>query len=102
MPEITKTLEVPNAREWRKWLDRWNNGEWDRGISRDDISNIPDDLLKALSKDKITQQNYENFSNSVKKQLLWWLADAKKDETRKRRIVKIVSMAKDNIKPGMV
>jgi uncharacterized protein YdeI (YjbR/CyaY-like superfamily) len=60
---------------------------------------LPDDLKKALAVDEKAEINFNQFNDSSKKQILWWVASAKRPETRKRRIRKIVEMAAQNKKP---
>ncbi|MGB8490611.1 MAG: YdeI/OmpD-associated family protein [Bacteroidales bacterium] len=62
---------------------------------------IPVDLLEALMKNETAHMNFMNFSDSVKKTFIGWLNDAKKEETRGRRIPRIVSAAESKIKPGI-
>ena len=61
---------------------------------------VPDDLLIALKNNDISYNNFMNFPPSSRRLYVFWLNDAKRDETRKSRIVKIVDRSKKNIKPG--
>lgn len=69
----------------------------------DDIENliIPEDLKEALKANARAKDNFESFSNSVKKQILYWIKSAKRPETRIRRIEKTVSLAELNKNPWM-
>ncbi len=46
---------------------------------------IPDDFIKILSKNKLLNY-FENLSYSHKKEYIMWINDAKKEETRLRRM----------------
>ena len=59
---------------------------------------IPMDLLEQLSANEDAKRNFESFSNSSKKIILFWIASAKRDETRQRRIEETVRLAAQNIK----
>jgi uncharacterized protein YdeI (YjbR/CyaY-like superfamily) len=48
--------------------------------------NVPPDLKSALSKNTKARKTFENFSYSHKKEYVQWITDAKRDETRKRRL----------------
>ena len=48
--------------------------------------NVPADLRAALSKNAKAGKMFENFSDSHKKEYVGWIADAKRNETRKRRL----------------
>ena len=47
---------------------------------------VPPELENCLKKDEEAWEHWENFNHSHKKEYVEWIDDAKKDETRKRRI----------------
>jgi uncharacterized protein YdeI (YjbR/CyaY-like superfamily) len=47
---------------------------------------MPDDFRETLAKNKKAQATFENFSYSHKKEYLDWISEARKAETRQRRI----------------
>lgn len=57
----------------------------------------PEDLMKILKQTK-TDEKFNLFPSSYKRALLRWLLKAKLSETRKKRICKIVNLAKNNDK----
>jgi hypothetical protein len=46
----------------------------------------PDDLKKAISKNKKAAAQWESFTDSKKKYYIVWIENAKQEETRKKRI----------------
>jgi uncharacterized protein YdeI (YjbR/CyaY-like superfamily) len=62
---------------------------------------IPDDLTASLEKDKTAFNNFINFPPSARRTYVYWLNSAKKDDTRKRRLERIVENAGKNIRPGL-
>ena len=58
----------------------------------------PADLLEQLSANAEAKRNFEAFSASSKKIILFWIAGAKREETRRRRIEETVRLAAQNIK----
>jgi uncharacterized protein YdeI (YjbR/CyaY-like superfamily) len=62
----------------------------------------PPDIKKALAKNKNTLDNFNNFAPGYKKMYIGWIEDAKKKETRKKRIKQVVKWARQNKKPGMM
>ena len=48
--------------------------------------NVPPSLKAALQKNVKARKTFENFSYSHKKEYVDWITDAKRDETRKRRL----------------
>ncbi len=73
------------------------NGSWE---SLDDVENyiIPKDLEDAFFKNKVALENYQNFSPSYRKNYLYWLNQAKREETRNIRIGQIIKFCEQNIK----
>jgi len=47
---------------------------------------IPDELRAALKKNKKAQATFEDFSYSHKKEYVEWIAEAKREETRTKRL----------------
>lgn len=74
------------------------NGSWSMMDDVEDLI-VPDDLEIEFRKNKKARINYNNFSNSVKKQILWLIISAKRPETRKRRIEKVIKALEKNEKP---
>lgn len=73
------------------------NGTW---ISLDAVENLemPKDLESAFAKNKTALNNYNAFSPSYRKSYLYWLSQAKREETRTSRITQIISFCEQNIK----
>lgn len=73
------------------------NGSW---TALDDVENgiIPEDLQKAFDKNTKAFENYQNFAPSYRKSYLYWLNQAKREETRLKRIQDIVNFCENNIK----
>ena len=53
---------------------------------------VPDYFIKALSKNKKAKQTFESFAYSHKKEYLQWIAEAKTEETRNKRIAAAIEM----------
>jgi len=69
------------------------NGRWDAAYSSKAAPTIPEDLEEALKKNEVAWKNFSGFSNSTKLQYVYWINDAKKDETRRKRIASVVLKA---------
>lgn len=59
---------------------------------------IPEDLMQALETNENARKYFDLFSNSSKKNILFWIQSAKLPETRLKRITETVRLAADNIK----
>lgn len=65
------------------------------------IPETPEDLKKALSKNRKARENFEKFAPCYKRHYIWHIEGAKMKETRERRIKFVVKRAEQNKKPGM-
>ena len=72
-------------------------GTWD-ALNDVEAVIIPDDFMKALKKNKKALAHWEAFPISSKKIILFWISDAKRPETRQKRIEESVRLAAENIK----
>ena len=66
----------------------------------DDVENlvIPDDLKLAFTTNPEAYSNYEGFARGYRKSYLYWLNQAKREETRNNRIQKIIEFCQNNQK----
>ncbi len=73
------------------------NGSW---TAQDDVEKgiIPETLQLAFNKNPIAFKNYQNFAPSYKKGYLYWLNQAKREETKQKRIAEIIKLCNANIK----
>jgi uncharacterized protein YdeI (YjbR/CyaY-like superfamily) len=78
------------------------NGSWNKIQNFTNIEKIPNELKIVLSKNKIALSNFDQLASSHKKQYIYWIGTAKKEETRKRRSEKAVQLLVKNKKLGMV
>jgi uncharacterized protein YdeI (YjbR/CyaY-like superfamily) len=80
------------SRGWRAIEVAKDNGWWD---ILDDVEDLlePDDLAAALDEVPAARRNWDEFPPSARKQMLFWVVSAAKDDTRRRRIDTIVGEA---------
>jgi uncharacterized protein YdeI (YjbR/CyaY-like superfamily) len=62
------------------------NGQWQAAALREDTTKIPDDLQQALQTNAVAHDNFNRLAPSHKRQYLYWIASAKTEQTRQRRI----------------
>jgi uncharacterized protein YdeI (YjbR/CyaY-like superfamily) len=60
---------------------------------------IPTDLKQALEANETAKRYFEAFSNSSKKNILFWIESAKRPETRLKRIEQTINSATQNKNP---
>ncbi len=71
------------------------DGSWNIYDEIEDLV-IPPDLTSALAKNDAAGGCFENFPDSAKKNILWWIKSARRPETRDARIAKTVALAAEN------
>jgi uncharacterized protein YdeI (YjbR/CyaY-like superfamily) len=73
------------------------NGSW---VALDDVEKgvIPKELQDAFNKKPKAFENFKNFTKGQRKSYLYWLNQAKREETREKRIAEIVRYSAENIK----
>jgi len=60
---------------------------------------LPKELKKAFAKNKKAAEGFENFSVSVRKQILYFIYSAKQRETREKRVEKLLPSLEANKNP---
>jgi uncharacterized protein YdeI (YjbR/CyaY-like superfamily) len=68
------------------------DGSWQLLDAVEDLL-VPDDLMTAFADNPGSFQHWEGFPRSVQKSILQWIVQAKKEETRSRRISETATMA---------
>jgi len=76
------------------------NGSWNRLDSVEIRMESPNDFKMALAKDKLAKSKFDSLAPSRKKQFLYWITSAKRDETRKRRINETIKLLLADKPPG--
>jgi uncharacterized protein YdeI (YjbR/CyaY-like superfamily) len=73
------------------------SGEWDAATAREDTETVPKDLAQALRKGGALEA-FGKLAPSHRKQYLYWVAEAKRDETRQRRIGETVRRVREGVR----
>ena len=68
------------------------DGRWERAYASPANTVIPEDFLKELSKNKKAEEFFEGLNKTNRFYIAYQLQDAKKEETRVRRMKKILEM----------
>jgi uncharacterized protein YdeI (YjbR/CyaY-like superfamily) len=66
------------------------SGEWQAALEREDTDKIPADLEAALRRAKGGLAAYRKLPNSQKKQFVYWLQSAKREQTKQKRLAEIL------------
>jgi len=77
------------------------SGEWFKKTSTSKELVVFPELRKALESNKKALYNFNNLANSYKRNLIGWIASAKREETRERRLTEAIRFLEQNKKLGM-
>ena len=77
------------------------NGQWDKAAQREDVTRLPAELAAALAKDTQARRNFEGLAPTYRKQFIYWVASAKREETRRRRVAEAVELLAQDKRMGM-
>jgi hypothetical protein len=70
-------------------------------LARDDeprTVEVPSDLAAALEEDPTVRETFDGLSYTHRKEYVRWVEDAKRDETRTRRIAKSIELLRKGVK----
>ncbi len=73
------------------------DGSWN-ALDAVERLDVPPDLKKALAANPAAAHNFEAFPPSSKKIILTWIANAKRPDTRKKRVAETVRQAAKNLR----
>ncbi|MEM9246325.1 MAG: YdeI/OmpD-associated family protein, partial [Cyanobacteria bacterium P01_F01_bin.153] len=71
------------------------SGDWDF-MNDVDALIVPKDLAEAFEGNPLARENYEDFPDSAKRDILRWIKLAKRKETREKRIAETIQKATVN------
>ncbi|MBN2334567.1 YdeI/OmpD-associated family protein [Candidatus Bathyarchaeota archaeon] len=77
------------------------NGRWEKAYTSREPPEMPGDLLEALKANEAAHRNFTAFPNSARLMYIHWINDAKRPETRARRIRRVVERAEQGKRPGI-
>jgi len=76
------------------------DGRWDAAYDPPSTATVPPDLEAALKKKPAAKKIFETLTKSQRYSILYSVQDAKRPETRARRIERFVEMLARGEKPG--
>ncbi len=68
------------------------DGSWNSLDAIEELR-VPGDLEQALAADPAAKRNFDAFTSSAKKEVLWWIESARRPQTRANRIAETVRLA---------
>jgi len=76
------------------------SGNWQKAYSSKETPEVPADLLAELEASPPALSNFNGWSNSDQLQAVFWIGQAKRPETRIKRIKELAAMAKAGRRPN--
>ncbi len=73
------------------------DGSWS-ALDAVEALEVPPDLAQVLAAHEYAQMHWEAFPRSVKRGILEWIVQAKRDETRAKRIAETARLAANNVR----
>ncbi len=67
-------------------------------ISGGTVHNLPEDLRKALSSDKVALEKWEGLTPLARNEWICWTTFVKQDNTRKEHVGRVVSELKEGMR----
>lgn len=78
------------------------SGMWDKAYGTRKVVRMPKDLNDALMENPQAMENFKQFAKSYRYTYIRWVDNAKRPETREKRIRMVVENSLKQIKPGMM
>ena len=75
------------------------DGRWDAAYDSPRTATVPDDLRRELQKNERARRFFSELDGRNRYAILYQIQDAKRPETRSRRIAKYVDMLAEGQKP---
>lgn len=85
----------------RAVMEAKRNGRWEKAYTFREAPDTPGDLLEALRESPEAYRSFMDFPNSARFMYIHYINDAKRAETRARRIRRVVERAEQDKRPGI-
>ena len=95
-PVIMTSKDLPSLKG--KWVGRTAFGS---GEGTKTELEIPPFILHAITSDPKANLNFAKWPPSRKRLAVLWIADAKKEETREKRLKEVIGLLRKNQRLGM-
>ena len=77
------------------------NGQWDNAAVQKPEPEVPPELQKALAENTRARRYFESLAPSYRRHFIYWIATAKRQETRRKRTAEAVELLAQKKKLGM-
>jgi len=99
--KVTKLIETGEMKPsgLREVARAKADGRWDAAYDAPSTATVPEDLLRELEKNEEAREFFSELDGRNRYAILYQIQDAKRPETRTRRIAKYVAMLAERKKP---
>ena len=77
------------------------NGQWAKAAEREDPTRVPPELTAALAENGQARDNFEKLAPSYRRQFIYWIGSAKREETRQKRVAEALRLLRANKRLGI-
>ena len=70
------------------------SGKWQAAYSSKEVPGLPEELEQAFRDDPAARERFEGWPTGEKAHYLFWIAQAKRQDTRQKRIAETLERAK--------
>ncbi len=77
------------------------NGQWEKAAARGDVTVVPPELTAALAEHAQARENFEKLAPSYRRQFIYWVSVAKRDQTRRKRVAEVLRLLVRSERLGM-
>lgn len=77
------------------------SGRWAEAARKRGVTPVPSELGEALERENDARQNFETLAPSYRRQFVEWVAAAKREETRRRRVAESIRLLAAGERLGM-
>jgi uncharacterized protein YdeI (YjbR/CyaY-like superfamily) len=78
-----------------------NTGLWQKNPRPQISLDMIPEFVKALAKNKKAKENFDALAASYRRHYIGWIVTAKRDETKKKRIIESISLLEKGKKLGL-
>ena len=68
------------------------NGRWAQAAQKRRVTSVPLALAEALEQEGEARRNFEKLAPSYRRQFVEWVAAARREETRRRRVAESIHL----------
>lgn len=77
------------------------DGQWNNAAVQKANPEVPPELPAALARNPAARRNFENLAPSYRRRFVYWIAMARREKTRRKRVAEVIGLLARNEKLSM-